>query len=125
MLLVQLPPDQERDDDRLDYFLRGLPEWIRVAVELRHHSWAVDAIFDLLSRHQATYVVMSGAGLPCVLRATSTTVYVRLHGPDHDHLSPARTAKQICTGGPTVSASGSDNTTASSSTSTTTDTGTR
>jgi len=29
---------------------------------------------------------MSGAGLPCVLRATSTTVYVRLHGPDGDHL---------------------------------------
>jgi uncharacterized protein YecE (DUF72 family) len=86
LLLVQLPPDQERDDDRLDYFLRGLPEWMRVAVELRHHSWAVDPVFDLLSRHHATYVVMSGAGLPCVLRATSTTVYVRLHGPDHDHL---------------------------------------
>jgi uncharacterized protein YecE (DUF72 family) len=86
LLLVQLPPDQERDDDRLDYFLRGLPEWMRVAVELRHHSWAVDPVFDLLSRHRATYVVMSGAGLPCVLRATSTTVYVRLHGPDHDHL---------------------------------------
>ena len=50
------------------------------------HSWAVDPVFDLLSRHQATYVVMSGAGLPCVLRATSTTVYVRLHGPDHGHL---------------------------------------
>jgi len=81
LLLVQLPPDQERDDDRLDYFLRGLPEWMRVAVELRHHSWAVDPVFDLLSRHHATYVVMSGAGLPCVLRATSTTVYVRLHGP--------------------------------------------
>ena len=29
---------------------------------------------------------MSGARLPCVLRATSTTVYVRLHDPDHDHL---------------------------------------
>ena len=85
-LLVQLPPDQERDDDRLDYFLRGLPEWMRLAVELRHHSWVVDPVFDLLSRHNATYVVMSGAGLPCVLRATSTTVYLRLHGPDHDHL---------------------------------------
>jgi len=36
MLLVQLPPDQERDDDRLDYFVRGLPEWMCVAVELRH-----------------------------------------------------------------------------------------
>jgi uncharacterized protein YecE (DUF72 family) len=59
---------------------------MRVAVELRHHSWAVDPVFDLLSRYNASYVVMSGAGLPCVLRATSTTVYVRLHGPDHDHL---------------------------------------
>jgi len=29
---------------------------------------------------------MSGAGLPCVLRATASWVYVRLHGPDHDHL---------------------------------------
>jgi uncharacterized protein YecE (DUF72 family) len=29
---------------------------------------------------------MSGAGLPCVLRATAPFVYVRLHGPDRDHL---------------------------------------
>jgi uncharacterized protein YecE (DUF72 family) len=27
-------------------------------------------------------VVMSGAGLPCVLQATANLVYVRLHGPD-------------------------------------------
>jgi hypothetical protein len=32
LLLVQLPPNQERDDDRLDYSLRGLPEWMRVLV---------------------------------------------------------------------------------------------
>ncbi|MDQ1726202.1 MAG: hypothetical protein QOK14_247, partial [Frankiaceae bacterium] len=30
--------------------------------------------------------VMSGANLPCVLRATAPFVYVRMHGPDHDHL---------------------------------------
>jgi uncharacterized protein YecE (DUF72 family) len=29
---------------------------------------------------------MSGAGLPCVLRATAPFVYVRLHGPDTGHL---------------------------------------
>lgn len=29
---------------------------------------------------------MSGAHLPCVLRATAPFVYVRLHGPDRDHL---------------------------------------
>ena len=29
---------------------------------------------------------MSGAQLPCVLRATAPFVYVRLHGPDHQYL---------------------------------------
>lgn len=32
--------------------------------------------------HQAAYCVMSGAGLPCILRATATFVYLRRHGPD-------------------------------------------
>jgi uncharacterized protein YecE (DUF72 family) len=29
---------------------------------------------------------MSGARLPCVLRATAPFVYVRMHGPDPEHL---------------------------------------
>jgi uncharacterized protein YecE (DUF72 family) len=29
---------------------------------------------------------MSGAALPCLLRATAPFVYVRLHGPDRQHL---------------------------------------
>jgi uncharacterized protein YecE (DUF72 family) len=29
---------------------------------------------------------MSGAGLPCALRVTAGFAYVRLHGPDSDHL---------------------------------------
>ncbi|MBT0994021.1 DUF72 domain-containing protein [Cellulomonas sp. DKR-3] len=85
-LLVQLRPDQERDDARLDWFLGSLPVWMRVAVELRHPSWQHDEVYGLLERHGAAYVVMSGARLPCVLRATAPFVYVRLHGPDHDHL---------------------------------------
>jgi uncharacterized protein YecE (DUF72 family) len=81
-VLVQLHPAQERDDDRLDYFLRCLPPRVRVALELRHSSWDVPAVYDLLERRGAAYVVMSGAGLPCVLKATADLVYVRLHGPD-------------------------------------------
>jgi len=30
--------------------------------------------------------VMSGADLSCILRATTDFVYIRLHGPHHDHL---------------------------------------
>ncbi len=86
VLLVQLGPGQVRDDARLAYFLGLVPTWIRVAVELRHPSWHHDEVFELLERHGAAYCVMSGAGLPCVLRATAPFVYVRLHGPDDNHL---------------------------------------
>jgi uncharacterized protein YecE (DUF72 family) len=86
VLLAQLGPGQVRDDARLDYFLGRLPWWLRTAVELRHPSWVDDAVFGLLERHGVAYCVMSGADLPCVLRATAPFVYVRLHGPDRQHL---------------------------------------
>jgi uncharacterized protein YecE (DUF72 family) len=84
-LLVQLHPAFAFDSDsaaRLDEFLTLMPAWIPVAVEFRHPTWDHPDAYALLERHGAAYVVMSGAGLPCVLRATSTLVYVRLHGPD-------------------------------------------
>lgn len=86
VLLVQLPPTMSYDHARLAYFLESLPPWLRVAVELRHPSWHHDTVFDLLARHGAAYCVMSGAHLPCILRATAPIVYVRLHGPDPHHL---------------------------------------
>ena len=84
--LVQLPPGMERDDERLDGFLRRLPEWTRPVVEFRHDSWVDEAVFGILERHGAAYCVMSGAHLPCVLRATAPLAYVRLHGPDPERL---------------------------------------
>jgi uncharacterized protein YecE (DUF72 family) len=57
-----------------------------VAVEFRHPSWHDQEVFALLEDHRAAYCVMSGANLPCVLRATTDLVYVRLHGPDHHRL---------------------------------------
>ncbi|HET8603927.1 MAG TPA: DUF72 domain-containing protein [Marmoricola sp.] len=86
VLLVQLHPAHERDDERLDTFLSLLPDWMRVAVEFRHPSWHVEEVMQVLERHGAAYVVMSGANLPCVLRATAPFVYVRLHGPSDQAL---------------------------------------
>lgn len=85
-LLVQLPPDMERDDERLAYFLTRMPAAITVAVELRHPTWHDEAVFDLLARHRASYCVVSGAHIECILRATAPAVYVRFHGPSHDRL---------------------------------------
>lgn len=86
VLIVQLPPNMERDDGRLEYFLSCLPAGIRTAVEFRHPSWETDAVYQLLERHDTAYTVMSGAHLPCNLRATASFVYLRMHGPDHEHL---------------------------------------
>lgn len=85
-LLVQLPPTLPCDYARLSYFLEQLPAERRVALEFRHPSWHQEAIFELLERHQAAYCVMSGAHLPCILRATAYFVYIRLHGPDSNYL---------------------------------------
>lgn len=85
-LLVQLPPTMERDDERLAWFLGAVPSWMRPVLELRHPSWNDEAVFEILERHAAAYCVMSGAGLPCILRATTDFAYVRLHGPDEDWL---------------------------------------
>ncbi len=81
---VGLPESMERDDDRLRYFLERLPGWIKVAFEFENKSWVCDEVMDLLEKHQASYVVTSGAWLPCLLRATAPLVYVRLYGPDNN-----------------------------------------
>ncbi|MGV0813008.1 DUF72 domain-containing protein [Mycolicibacterium boenickei] len=84
-LLVQLHPAIERDDDLLAGFLTQLPRRIRVAMELRHPSWHEPAVYALLERHGAAYVVMSGPGLTCQQVATADLVYLRMHGPGDDH----------------------------------------
>ncbi|WP_128548053.1 DUF72 domain-containing protein [Larkinella soli] len=86
ILLVQLTPHLACDYGRLEYFLSQVPPWMQVTVEFRHPTWHTEAIFSLLERYGAAYCIMSGANLPCILRATAPFVYVRMHGPDTQHL---------------------------------------
>jgi len=90
VLLVQLSPKFEFDYERLHYFLSLIPPWMHLAIEFRHPSWHQESVFQLLEEYGVAYCVMSGAGLPCVLRATAPFVYVRLHGPDNQHLYGGR-----------------------------------
>jgi uncharacterized protein YecE (DUF72 family) len=86
VLLVQLPPNFACDLDRLRLFLQQFPTGVEIAIEFRHPSWHSDEVFALLETYGAAYCIMSGAGLPCVLKVTAPFVYVRLHGPDEHHL---------------------------------------
>jgi uncharacterized protein YecE (DUF72 family) len=86
VLLIQLPPSLGIDLPRLEHLLELLPKEWKTAIEFRHATWHVEPTFELLERYRVAYCVMSGANLPCILRATAPFVYVRLHGPDPNHL---------------------------------------
>jgi uncharacterized protein YecE (DUF72 family) len=85
VFLVQLPPQFASDLPRLEHFL-AQTTGLKVAVEFRHPSWNQEVTFQILERLGVAYCVMSGAQLPCILRVTAPFVYVRLHGPDPEHL---------------------------------------
>ena len=86
ILLVQLPPNLERDEPLLERFLSGLGSDVRVAVEFRHESWQCGPVLDLLRRHGAAYCITSGAGLPEIPEVTADFAFVRMHGPDPERL---------------------------------------
>lgn len=85
-VLVQVPNTLPLDEPRLRYFLESLPNGHQVALEMRHASWHREDTYALLEQYGVAYCVMSGAHLPCVLRATADFVYVRLHGPSPDFM---------------------------------------
>jgi len=86
VFLVQLSAQFTFDIQRLHYFLQQVPPWIQLTFEFRHASWHQEVVFQLLEQYKAAYCIMSGANLPCVLRATAPFVYIRMHGPDQQHL---------------------------------------
>jgi len=82
-LLVQLPPQAERDDAALARFLEtaastGAPP---LALEFRRESWFQPGVYRLLERHEAAFVISDLAGRLWPLVVTAPLVYVRLHGP--------------------------------------------
>jgi len=80
VILWQLPPSLQKDLNRLDYFLSGLPRTICHAVEFRHESWWDEETVEILSRHEAAFVSVSHQSLPDTIHATADFLYLRFHG---------------------------------------------
>lgn len=55
-LLVQLPPNLARDDQRLAAFLDLLPAGMRAALEVRNPSWRDPAVYALMEKHGVALV---------------------------------------------------------------------
>ena len=79
-LLYQLPPNMQRNDERLEGFLSLLPQGLRHVVEFRHQSWMDEGVFDMLRKHNVGLCVFDMPDLSCPLVATADFAYIRFHG---------------------------------------------
>lgn len=78
-VLWQLPENFHRDDEVLTGLLEQLPTG-RHALELRHESWFVDDVFELLRAHDVALVLGDHPDRPFQSRqATATWRYIRFH----------------------------------------------
>lgn len=77
--LWQLPETFRRDEEVLAHLLERLPRG-RHAVELRHESWFVEEVFELLRSHDVALVLGHHPERPFqTLQATASWRYVRFH----------------------------------------------
>jgi len=82
-VLLQLPPNFRRDDDRLNAFLEQVPRTMRWAIEFRHESWRAQEVEELLVRHGVSWVAADTDESPAQIRDTAEFWYVRLRRSEY------------------------------------------
>lgn len=80
-ILFQLPPRWHFNGERLQRFLRVLPDQYRYAFEFRDESWFNRECYELLDNAGVAFCIYDLAGLMSPKEVTSNFVYIRLHGP--------------------------------------------
>lgn len=78
-VLLQLPPNLERDLPALDETLAAFPRDVRVAVEFRHASWLDPETDTVLAAHRAAFCLTDRDGERSPVRRTAGWTYLRLH----------------------------------------------
>ncbi len=79
-ILYQLPPSQHRNLDKLDAFIKCLPQRDHAVFEFRHDSWYEQDTFDLLNERGVALCVHDLAGSASPRLVTGQMAYVRFHG---------------------------------------------
>jgi uncharacterized protein YecE (DUF72 family) len=82
-ILLQLPPNLRRDDERLQNFVSQLPNTIRWAMEFRHESWNVNEVESILRTHGIAWAAVETDDTPAQHRETANFHYARLRRSDY------------------------------------------
>jgi uncharacterized protein YecE (DUF72 family) len=94
-ILFQLPPDLEKDLDRLGVFLDLLPRDRRYTLEFRNESWFDADVFDVLRERDIALCITEQADFATPIVSTATWGYLRLHRFDYDATMLAEWATRI------------------------------
>ncbi|MFN7138184.1 MAG: DUF72 domain-containing protein, partial [Limisphaerales bacterium] len=82
-VLFQLPPDFQKDRERLATFLVELPRKIRPAFEFRHPSWFEEDVLTLLKENNAALCLADSEKLRTPRVTTADFGYLRLRREDY------------------------------------------
>ena len=96
-ILIQLPPNLKRDDERLETFLGSLPTTYRWAIEFRHGSWHADETERLLRRHSVAWAAVETDEYEAEHRDTAQFRYVRLRKTEYGQAELRRWAERLQT----------------------------
>jgi len=99
-LLVQIPPNFKRDDERLKRFLGLLPSGIRAALEVRNPSWLDPEVYAILEKHGVALVASQTdeEPEPSIIR-TAPWGYLRLRKSEYTPAELAAWAQTIAARG--------------------------
>jgi uncharacterized protein YecE (DUF72 family) len=86
-VLYQLPPDFDRDDDRLEAFLELLPSGLTHVFEFRHANWWKEDLMALLREYGAAFCAFDMGKTSTPVVATARDFYMRFHGPENAYAS--------------------------------------
>ena len=98
-ILFQLPPNMEKDLQRLQGFLGLLPPKRRFTIEFRHDSWFDEDVLAALREHDVALCVNEQEDFACPVQATASWGYVRLHRLDYDEAALGKWAACVAAQG--------------------------
>ncbi|MCW8408187.1 DUF72 domain-containing protein [Legionella sp. PATHC035] len=83
-VLFQLPPYWPFNLERLEQFVKALPESFHYTFEFRNKTWLRQEVYDLLAQYNIALCFYDFKGYQCPEIITSDFIYLRLHGPHLD-----------------------------------------
>ena len=94
-VLFQLPPNMQKDIERLKVFLDFLPPKRRFTFEFRHSSWFDEDVVAALQAKDVAMTIIDQDDFATPPIATATWGYVRLHRLDYNEQALKQWAERV------------------------------